>query len=82
MVLLPQHIRQRPVTQTLDLPKLAFAIEDLLRPLAGKAERAREFAEQLDDLRNMVVVFAVSRARLRIEEVVARDEFEDLGKGA
>jgi hypothetical protein len=37
-----------------------------------------EGAEQLDDLRDVVVVFAVFGAGLGVEEVVACDEFEGL----
>lgn len=39
---------------------------------------AREVAEELDDLRNMVVVFAVLSAGLRVKEVVAGNKLEDL----
>lgn len=61
-----------------DVAQLALAVEDLLRPLAGEAERLGEGAEQLDDLRDVVVVLAVLGAGLRVEEVVARDELECL----
>ena len=60
--------------------QLAPAIEDLLRPLTRQAERARKGSEQLDDLGNMIVVFAVFRPGLWVEEIVASDEFEDLGR--
>lgn len=62
----------------MDVAQLAFAVEDLLRPFPGQAEGAREGAQQLDYLRDVVVVFAVFRARLGVEEVVACDELEDL----
>jgi hypothetical protein len=61
-----------------DVAELAFAVEDFLGPFAGEAEGFGEGAEELDDLRDVVVVFAVFGAGLRIEEVVACDEFEDL----
>jgi len=61
-----------------DVPELALAIEDFLAPFAGDAEVLGESAEQLDDLRDVVVVFAVFRTGLRVEEVVAGDEFEGL----
>lgn len=64
--------------QPVDVAQLALAVEDLLRPLAGDAEGFGEGAEELDDLRDVVVVFAVFGARLRVEEVVACYEFEDL----
>ena len=65
--------------QAVDIAQLAFAVENFLRPFAGDAEGFGEGAEELDDLRDMVVVFAVFGARLWVEEVVACDEFEDLG---
>jgi hypothetical protein len=61
-----------------DVAQLALAVENLLRPLARQAEGLGERAEQLDDLRDVVVVLAVLGARLRVEEVVAGDELEDL----
>ena len=64
--------------QAVDIAQLALAVEDFLRPFAGDAEGFGESAEELDDLRDVVVVFAVFGARLRVEEVVACDEFEDL----
>lgn len=78
MVFLLQDVGQRPVPQSVNVPQLAFAVEDLLAPLAAKTERAREGAKQFDDLRNVVVVLAVFCARLRIEEVVARNQLKDL----
>ena len=62
----------------MDVPELAFAVEDLLRPFSGEAEGFGEGAEELDDLRDVVIVFAVFGARLGVEEVVAGYEFEDL----
>jgi hypothetical protein len=49
-----------------------------LRPFAGHAEAFGEGAEELDDLRYVVVVFAVLCAGLGVEEVVACNEFEGL----
>ena len=80
MVLLPQHVREGPVAQPVDIAQFAFAVEDLLGPFARQAEGFGEGAEELDDLRYVVVVFAVFGARLGVEEVVAGDEFEDLAK--
>lgn len=62
----------------MDVAQLAFAVKDLLRPLPRKAERFGEGTQQFDDLCNVIVVFTVFRARLRIEEVVTRDELKDL----
>lgn len=78
MVLLAQHVGQRPVPQAVDVAQLALAVEDLLRPFSRDAQGFGEGAEQLDDLRDVVVVFAVFGAGLWVEEVVACDEFEDL----
>ncbi len=79
VVLLAEDVGQGPVAQAVDVAQLALAVEDLLRPLARQAQRFGEGAEQLDDLRDVVVVLAVLGARLRVEEVVARNEFKDLG---
>ena len=64
--------------QTVDIAEFALAVEDFLRPFARDAQGFGEGAEELDDLRDVVVVFAVLGAGLRVEEVVAGDEFEDL----
>jgi hypothetical protein len=78
VVFLAQHVGQGPVAQAVDVAELAFAVEDLLRPLAADAERFGKRAEQLDDLCNVVVVFAVLGAGLRVEEIVACDKLESL----
>lgn len=59
------------MTQAVDVAELTFATEDLLGPFPGEAERAGKRAEQLDYLRDMVVVFAVFGAGLGVEEVVS-----------
>ena len=56
-----------------DVAQLPLAVKDLLRPLAGETEGFGEGTEELDDLRDVVVIFAVFGARLRVEEVVACD---------
>jgi hypothetical protein len=73
MVLLPQNVWQRPVAEPVDVAQLALSVENFLRPFAGYAEGFGEGAEQLDDLRDVVVVFAVFCAGLGVEEVVACD---------
>lgn len=78
MVFLFQDIGQRPVPQSVNVPELALAVEYFLAPFAAEAERAREGAKQFDDLRNVVIVLAIFRARLRIEEVVACNQLKDL----
>lgn len=78
VVLFAQHVGEGPVAQAVDVAQLALAVENLLRPFARQTQGFRERAEEFDDLRNVVVVFAVFRAGLRVEEVVACDEFEDL----
>ena len=62
----------------MDIPKLALTTEDLLGPFTGEVEGSRERSEELDNLRYVVVVFPILGAGLRIEEVVACDEFENL----
>lgn len=62
----------------MDVAQLALAVEDLHGPFPRHAEVAREVAEELDDLCDVVVVFAVFGSGLWIEEVVAGDELEDL----
>lgn len=47
------------MAEAVDVAKLAFAIKDLLRPFAGKALRFGEWTKELDDLRDVVVVFTV-----------------------
>jgi hypothetical protein len=78
MILFLEDVRQRPMSEPMDISELAFAVEDFLRPFAGEAERFGERAKQFDDLRDVVVVFAVLSAGLGIEKVVAGDEFKDL----
>lgn len=78
VVFLPQNVGQRPVPQAVDVTQLAFSVKDLLRPLAGQAEGLGEGAQQLDYLRDVIVVFSVLGARLRVKEVVASDELEHL----
>lgn len=64
--------------QTVDVPKFTFTVEDLLRPFPREAEGAGERTQELDDLCDVVVVFAVFGAGLGVEEVVAGYEFEGL----
>ena len=64
--------------QTVDVAQFAFAAEDFLGPFTREAEGAREGPEEFDDLRDVVVVFAVFGAGLGIEEVVACYQLEDL----
>lgn len=78
MVLLAEHVGQCPVAQTVDVAEIALAVEDFLRPFTGEAEGFREGTEQLDYLGDVVIVFTIFSAGLRVEEVVARDEFEHL----
>jgi hypothetical protein len=61
-----------------DIPQFALAVENFLRPFPGHAEALGEGAEELNDLRDVIVVFAVLCAGLGVEEVVAGDEFECL----
>jgi hypothetical protein len=68
------------VPESVDIPELALSREDFLAPFAGHTEGLRERSKQFDDLGNMVVVFAVLGAGLRIEEIVACDQLKYLLK--
>ena len=65
----------------MDVSQFSFAVEDFLGPFSGEGQGAGEGAEEFDDLRNVVVVFAVFGAGLGVEEVVAGYQFEDLRWG-
>jgi len=80
MVLLLEDIWQCPVTKAMDVSQFSFSVKNLLRPFAGETQRFGELTEQLDDLSDVIVVFAVLGAGLRIEEIVTCDQFEDLCK--
>ena len=58
--------------------EFTFAIEYFLAPFSREAEGLGEWTEKFDDLGDVVIVFAVFRAGLWIEQVVASDEFKDL----
>ena len=62
----------------MDVAEFALSVEDFLTPFPGETEGFGEGSEELDDLRDVVVVFAVLGARLGIEEVIARYELEYL----
>lgn len=62
----------------MNIAELPLSVKDFLRPFAGLCERTREGTQQLDDLSDVVIVFAVFGAGLGVEEVVACYEFEDL----
>lgn len=62
----------------MNVAQFAFAVEDFLAPFAGHAEGFGKGAKELDDLRNVVVVFAVLCARLGVKKIVARDELKCL----
>ena len=59
--------------------QLTPPVKELIAILARQRKRTRKLSHKLNNLRNMVVVLAVPRARRGVEEVVpARDELEDL----
>jgi hypothetical protein len=78
MILLSKNVRQSPVPETVDIPQFAFTIKDLLRPLPRQAERFRKGAQEFNDLRDVIVVFAILGPRLWIEKIVARDQLKNL----
>ena len=59
-----------------------FAVEEFGAVFAGERDGFGDLAHELDDLRDVVVVFAVPRPRGGVEEVIAAcDKFEDLWRG-
>lgn len=61
----------------MNIAELSFAVKDFLGPFSRLCKAAGKRAKKLDDLGDVVVVFAVFCAGLRVEEVVACYEFED-----
>lgn len=59
------------------MPEFSFPVEDLLTVLAAQGNVALEGAHELNDLRNVVVIFGISRACRGVEEVVAREQFKE-----
>lgn len=78
VVLLLQDVGQRPVSQSMDIAQFALPVENLLRPLARQAERLWKWPKQLYYLGYVIVIFAVFRAGLRVEQIVACDKLEYL----
>jgi hypothetical protein len=78
VVLFPQYVGQLPMAQPMYVSQLSLSIEDFLRPFAGYAQRFGEGPEELDDLGDVIVVLAVLRARLRIEQVITSNQLKDL----
>ncbi len=66
------------MSQAVDISQFALSVEDLLRPLPRQAEGFRVWTHQLYYLRNMVVILPVLGAGLRIEQIVACYQLEDL----
>ena len=58
---------------------LTSSVEKVRAVLARERETLRELPHELDDLRDVVVVFAIPRSQCGIEqEVAASDQLEDL----
>lgn len=64
--------------EPMNIPKLAFAIEDFLGPFTREAERFWKLAKQFDDLGDVVVIFPILRTGLGVKEVVAGYKLENL----
>lgn len=47
------------MAQAVDVAQLTLAVEDLLAPFAGEAERFGEGTQKLDYLSDVVVIFTV-----------------------
>lgn len=50
------------MAETVDIAQFTLAVEDLVRPFAVHANGFGEWTEQLDDLRDVIVVLAVFRS--------------------
>jgi hypothetical protein len=66
------------VSETMNVAELAFAVEYFLGPFSAEAETFGKGTEELDDLGDVVVVFAVFSAGLGIEEIISGDELKYL----
>jgi hypothetical protein len=66
------------VSKSVDVAKLAFAVEYLLRPFARNTKGFGKGTQKLDDLSDVIIILAIFGAGLRIKEVIASNEFEDL----
>jgi hypothetical protein len=60
-----------------DAPPRTFTIEDLIRILPTQREAFRHLAQQLQDLRDVIIVFIVFSSGLRLEQVIARQQLEE-----
>ena len=78
VVLFPQHVRQCPVPQAVNISEFSLARKYFLRPLAVHEKLTRKDAEELNYLCNMVIVLSILGTRLRVKEVVSGNQFEDL----
>lgn len=75
-VLLGEHVVQVPRLQADDVAQFALLVEVVARLLAGVDDRLGNVAQQLDDVRQMVLVARVPVARVRLEQVVAGRQLE------
>ena len=61
---------------------LAFAIKELGRVLSSKRNALWKFSNKLDYLRNVIIVFAISGSRGRIEKIISSSQqFKNLSDG-
>ena len=57
-----------------------FPVEEIRTVLPRKRYALRELAHQLHDLRYVIIVLAVARARRRVEQIIAASkQLKDLG---
>lgn len=64
--------------QSMDVTQFTFAVEYFLAPSPCKAKRFGKRAKKLDDLSDVIVVFAIFRSGLGIEKIVASDQLKNL----
>jgi len=61
------------MTKAVNVAKFTLATEYFLGPFARETEVTREWTQKLNDLSNVIIVFAVLGARLRVKEVITCD---------
>ncbi|GMR43376.1 hypothetical protein PMAYCL1PPCAC_13571 [Pristionchus mayeri] len=82
LVLLQQDFHHRPWLQLVDVQQLAYLVEEVPPVGALLVDSGRDRPEQLDDVRQMIVVPRVVRTLVWLEEVVARGQLEGHARSA
>ena len=61
------------MAKAVNIAKITLPAEDLLGPFARETQITRKWAQKFNDLSNVIIVFAVLGARLRVKEVITGD---------